>query len=379
MSNYRRLSLIAACVLVGGVAYAKPAPKKADKVEKAEKGDKGEKGEKGEKAPAKANIKILATGGTIAGAGTAGGYGYTSGQFKVEDLINAVPGLGKLATLSGEQVANIGSQDMSDEVWLKLAKRTNELLADPSVDGIVITHGTDTMEETAYFLDLVIKSKKPVVLVGSMRPATAVSADGPANLYNGVAAAASEAAKGRGVLVVINDAIHSARNVIKTNTTNVETFSSPTRGPAGFVTAGSLNWFERMDKRHTTDSEFDIKDVNALPRVDIVYAHANMDDTMIKAARASGAKGIVVAGVGDGNMTKAALDALTQAAKEGVLVVRSTRLPNGMVMRNAEVDDDKLGFVASGELNPSKSRVLAQLALTKTKDPKAVQEMFRQY
>ena len=331
------------------------------------------------KAEGKPNIMILATGGTIAGAGTAGGYGYTSGQFKVDDLISAVPGLDKLANLTGEQVANIGSQDMNDEVWLKLAKRVNEVLADASVDGVVITHGTDTMEETAYFLDLVVKSKKPVVLVGSMRPATAVSADGPANLYNGVATAANEGAKGRGVLVVINDSIHSARNVIKTNTTNVETFSSPTRGPTGFVTAGSISWFERMDKRHTTDSEFDIKNANALPRVDIVYAHANMDDTMINAARKSGAKGIVVAGVGDGNMTKAALDALAAAAKEGVLVVRSTRLPNGMVMRNAEVDDDKLGFVASGELGPGKSRVLAQLALMKTSDPKQVQEMFRQY
>jgi len=332
------------------------------------------------KSTAKPNIKILATGGTIAGAGEAGGYGYTSGQFKVDDLIKAVPGLDKIATLSGEQVANIGSQDMSDQVWLKLADRANALLADPAVDGIVITHGTDTMEETAYFLDLTVKSKKPVVLVGSMRPATAISADGPANLYNGVAVAASPEARGRGVLVVINDAIHYARNVIKTNTTNVETFASPSRGPAGFVQSGSISWFERMDKRNTTDSEFSVKGMKQLPRVDIVYAHASMDDKLINAAVAAGAKGIVVAGVGDGNMTKTALDALAAAhAKKNILVVRSTRLPNGMVMRNAEVPDDKLGFVASGELNPAKSRVLAQLALTKTPDPQRVQEMFGQY
>jgi L-asparaginase len=327
----------------------------------------------------KANIKILATGGTIAGAGEAGGYGYTSGQFKVEDLIKAAPGLDKLATLSGEQVANIGSQDMNDEVWLKLANRANALLADPKVDGIVVTHGTDTMEETAYFLDLTIKSKKPVVLVGSMRPATAISADGPANLYNGVAIAADPSAKGRGVLVVVNDEVHAARNVVKTNTTNLQTFSSPSRGAAAFVNSGKINWFEPMDKRHTSDSEFSIKGLTELPRVDIVYAYANMDDTMIKAALAAGAKGIVVAGVGDGNMTKPALDALAQAAKGGTLVIRSTRLPTGMVMRNAEVNDDELGFVASGELNPGKSRVLAQLALTKTNDPKRVQQMFTQY
>src|SRR4051812_10281845 len=294
------------------------------------------------------NIKILATGGTIAGAGEAGGYGYTSGQFKVEDLIKAVPDLNKIAKLSGEQVANIGSQDMNDEVWLKLAKRTNEMLADPSVDGVVITHGTDTMEETAYFLDLVVKSDKPVVLVGSMRPATAIGADGPANLYNGVATAADKGAKGRGVLVVLNDSIHSARNVIKTNTTNVETFASPSRGPAGLVNSGKIQWFEKMDKPHTAQTEFNVKNMKELPRVDIVYAHANMDATMIKAAIAAGAKGIVVAGVGDGNMTKPALDALTQAAKDGIIVIRSTRLPNGTVMRNAEVKDDELGTIASG-------------------------------
>src|SRR5690348_12881420 len=134
---------------------------------------------------ARPNIVILATGGTIAGAGT-GGAAYTSGQFKVQDLIRAVPGIEKIANLEGEQVANIGSQDMNDQVWLKLANRANQLLARPDVDGIVITHGTDTMEETAYFLNLVLKSDKPVVLTGSMRPATAVSADGPGNLYDAV-------------------------------------------------------------------------------------------------------------------------------------------------------------------------------------------------
>ena len=169
-----------------------------------------------------------------------------------------MPQLKKLADLSGEQVANIGSQDMNDAVWLKLAKRVNEVLASPDVDGVVITHGTDTMEETAYFLDLVVKSDKPVVLVGSMRPATAISADGPANLYNAVAVAASPGAKGRGVLVVLNDEIHAARNVTKTNTTSVDTFKSPNRGPVGLVHTGQIAWFEQMDRRHTTKSEFDV-------------------------------------------------------------------------------------------------------------------------
>jgi L-asparaginase len=212
-----------------------------------------------------------------------------------------------------------------------------------------------------------------------MRPATAIGADGPANLYNAVATAASPEAQGRGVLVVMNDEIHAARNVIKTNTTNVETFDSPLRGEAGLVNSGTVSWFEPMDKRHTTDSEFNVKGQTKLPRVDIVYAHANMDGTLIDAAIKAGAKGIVIAGVGDGNMTKEALDTAAEAAQKGILIVRSTRLPEGKVMRNAEVKDDDLGFVASGELNPGKSRVLAQLALTKTKDPQRVQQMFQQY
>ncbi len=246
----------------------------------------------GAAAWAKPAIKILATGGTIAGAqANAQSYGYKSGSFKVEDLINAVPQLKELADLSGEQVANIGSQDMNDAVWLKLAQRVNEVLADRDVDGVVITHGTDTMEETAFFLDLVVKSDKPVVLVGSMRPATAISADGPANLYNAVAVAASPGAKGRGVLVVLNDEIHAARNVTKTNTTSVDTFKSPNRGPVGLVHTGQIAWFEQMDRRHTTKSEFDVAGRTQLPRVDIIYAHANMSPDLIDAAVKGGRQG----------------------------------------------------------------------------------------
>lgn len=327
----------------------------------------------------KPSISILATGGTIAGAGSSEGYGYTSGQFKVDDLIKAVPHIDKLARLGGEQVANIGSQDMNDEVWLKLANRANTLLASPDVHGVIITHGTDTMEETAYFLNLVVKSEKPVALVGSMRPATAISADGPANLYDAVAVTANPGARGRGVLVVINDTIHAARNVTKTNTTNVETFESPNRGPAGLVNSGSVTWFAPMEKRHTSRTEFSVAGRRQLPPVEIVYAHANMTAAPIDAALKAGARGIVVAGVGDGNMSKSALDALTEAAKRGVAVVRSTRLQSGIVLRNNEVDDDKMGFIASGELNPGKSRVLLQLALTRTNEAKRIQKMFDEY
>jgi L-asparaginase len=332
-----------------------------------------------ETALAKPAIRILATGGTIAGAGSAQSYGYKSGSFKVEDLIGAVPQLKEIADLSGEQVANIGSQDMNDAVWLKLAKRVNELLASSQVDGVVITHGTDTMEETAYFLDLAVKSEKPVVMVGSMRPATAISADGPGNLYNAVAVAASPAARGRGVVVVLNDEIHSARNVTKTDTTNVDTFKSLNRGPVGLVHTGKIAWFEKMDRRHTTSSEFDVSSLSQLPRVDIIFAHANMSPDLIDAAVKDGAKGLVIAGVGDGNMTDKALAAVSRAAKAGVVVVRSTRLAEGIVLRNNEVNDDQQGFVASGEFTAPKARVLLQMGLTRSADVKQIQRMFNEY
>jgi L-asparaginase len=331
-------------------------------------------------AQAKPSIRILATGGTIAGAqSSAQSYGYKSGSFSVDDLIGAVPQLKEVANLSGEQVANIGSQDMNDQVWLKLGHRVNELLASSDVDGIVITHGTDTLEETAFFLDLVVKSEKPVVMVGSMRPATAVSADGPGNLYNAVAVAASPGARGRGVLVALNDEIHAARNVTKTDTTNVDTFKSINRGPTGLIHTGKIDWFEKMDRPHTMRSEFSIEGLTRLPRVDVIYAHANMSPDLIAAAVHNGAKGVVIAGVGDGNMTKEALAALAQAHRAGVVVVRSTRLSGGLVLRNNEVDDDKMGFVASGEFTAPKARVLLQLALTKSHEPKQIQRMFDEY
>jgi L-asparaginase len=327
-----------------------------------------------------ARIRVLATGGTIAGAqASATGYGYKAGAYDVNSLLAAVPNLEKLAVITGEQVANIGSQDMSDAIWLKLARRLNAVLASADADGALITHGTDTLEETSYFLSLVTRSDKPVVIVGSMRPATAVSADGPGNIYSGIAVATSPGAKGKGTLVVLNDTIHYARNVVKTDTTSVQTFESLNRGPAGLVHTGKIDWFEPMDKKLGAASEFSVDRLETLPRVDVIYAHANMSADLIDAAVRNGAKGLVIAGVGDGNMTTPALDALTKAARAGIVVVRSTRLPSGVVLRNNEVNDDEKGFVASGELNPAKSRVLLQLALTKTSDPDRVQKMFYEY
>jgi L-asparaginase len=325
-------------------------------------------------------IVVIATGGTIAGAQpSASSYGYKAGAYDVNSLLKAVPNLDRFASITGEQLANIGSQDMNDEIWLKLAKRVNEVLRSPDTDGVLITHGTDTLEETSYFLTLVVKSDKPVVVVGSMRPATAISADGPGNIYNGVAILVDPAARGKGTLVCMNDEIHYARNVTKTDTTSIQTFKSLIRGPAGQVHTGKTFWWEPMDRKVGNATEFSVEGVTKLPRVDIIYAHANMSADLIDAAITNGAQGLVVAGVGDGNMTTPALDALTKAAKAGIAVVRSTRLPMGIVLRNNEVNDDEKGFVASGELNPAKSRVLLMLALTKTKDPKQIQKMFEIY
>jgi L-asparaginase len=326
------------------------------------------------------NIVVLATGGTIAGAAASDVQaGYTSGQVGVEQLLAAVPQAKKLATMRGEQIANIGSQDMNDEVWLKLARRVNELLAMPDVDGVVITHGTDTIEETAYFLNLVVKSKKPVVMTAAMRPSTALSADGPLNFYNAVAVAANTDAVGRGVLVVINDWIHGASSLTKTSTTAVQTFLSPLRGLVGTVAYGEAEFYRGPVGRCTVDSEFSLDGVTALPRVDIVMAHENMDGALIDAAAAAGAKGIVVAGVGNGNMTEAGLKALAAQSKKGIVCVRSSRVATGRVGRNVEVDDDELGLIASDDLNPQKARVLLRLALLKPRSLADIQRLFVEY
>jgi len=327
-------------------------------------------------------IKVLATGGTIAGAqATQADAGYKSGTFSVDDLIKAVPQLKNLAELSGEQVANIGSQTMNHAVWLKLAARVNEVLQSDDVDGVVITHGTDTMEETGYFLTLVVKSDKPVVLVGSMRPATAISADGPINLYNAVALAGSPEAKGRGPLVVLNDTIHYAREAQKMHTTHMDTFDSPNRGIAGVLNTGKATFYSYITTRHTTKSEFSLDGLTVanLPRVEVVYSFANLGGEIIDSLVQQGVKGIVLAGVGDGNTTDAALAALEKAARKGVAVVRCSRTGSGIVDRNVEVNDDKLGFIAGMELSPQKARILLMLGLGKTSDVKKLQQYFYEY
>ena len=327
-----------------------------------------------EKKPA---VAVLATGGTIAGvAQSEAQISYDPSKLSVDTLLASVPALANIAEVTGEQVAQVSSQDMDDATWLKLADRVNALLGDEAVDGVVITHGTDTMEESAFFLDLVTDSPKPVVFVGAVRPANALSPDGPVNLYNAVAVAGDEASRDRGVLLVMNDTSHSAREVTKTNTMDLDTFDSPNTGPVGEVHFGKVEFFEPPLPR---PEPFDITGLEELPRVDIVYAHANMDGALIDAAVQAGAKGIVIAGVGNGNMSRAALAAVRRAVAQGIVFVRSNRTGSGETTRNHEINDDDLGTVAGHDLNPQKARVLLRVVLTVTDNPEEVQETFDEY
>ena len=329
---------------------------------------------------AKPKIHILATGGTIAGAGASSTKtNYSAGQVAISSLLEAVPQINDIADVTGEQIVSIGSQDMTDDVWLTLANRINELLAG-DVDGIVITHGTDTMEETAYFLNLTVKSEKPVVLTGAMRPSTAISADGPLNLYNAVVtAAAGKESSGKGVLIAMNGLILGAHATQKMNTVSVETFQAPDFGALGYIHDGKVYYNGLSLKRHTVNSEFDVTGLKKLPKVGIVYSYSNVEADVMDPFLNNGYEGVVHAGVGNGNFHKNLLPKLLDARKKGIVVVRSSRVPTGPTTLNGEVDDNKYEFVASEELNPQKARVLLMLALTKTKDWKKIQQYFEEY
>lgn len=328
----------------------------------------------------KPNIHILATGGTIAGTGSsATSSNYTAGQVAISTLLKAVPELNNIANITGEQVVRIGSQDMNDDVWLTLTKRINELMKRPDIDGIVITHGTDTMEETAYFLNLTVKSDKPVVLVGAMRPSTALSADGPLNLYNAVVVAGAKESIGKGVLVAMNGLVLGAESVLKMNTIDVQTFQAPNAGALGYIFNGKVYYNMLPLKKHTTQSIFDVTRLTSLPKVGIVYSYSNIEPDMVRPLLDNGYRGIIHAGVGNGNIHKNIFPLLIDARRKGILVVRSSRVPTGPTTLDAEVNDAEYQFVASQELNPQKSRVLLMLALTITNDWKQIQEYFNQY
>jgi L-asparaginase len=327
-----------------------------------------------------ARVHILATGGTIAGeAASETDQVYRPAEVEIGKLIDAVPALRDLATVTAEQFAQVSSQDIGDHLWIRLARRINDLFKSDATDGVVVTHGTDTAEETGYFLHLAVKSDRPIVLTGAMRPASSLSADGPLNLYNAVAAAADPDACARGVMLVVNDNLHCARDVTKSHTTDVQTFTSPGPGLIGEASFGKIRYFRYPTRRHTLGSEFDIERIAALPRVDILYAHADMAADLVSASHMAGARGIVVAGVGNGNIPNAVAQALADVARAGIIVVRSSRVGSGAVIRNAEVDDDALGLVVADQLTPQKSRVLLQLCLSQHMQAPAVQDAFLRY
>ena len=325
-------------------------------------------------------VIILATGGTIAGAGaSADRAGYTAGKIPIDDLIGTIPTVKKNASITGEQVASVGSQDMTIDIWKKLAIRINEIFKNNEAEGIVITHGTDTQEETAYFLDLVVTSDKPVVLTGSMRPATAISADGPKNLYDAITIAINPKSKGRGVLVSFNEGIYDAREVMKLSTTKTNAFGSPNTGPVGQAYDGRVEYYSSSDREVNPKKPIVLTPETKLPRVDIVYMYADAPPDQIDMLIAKKVAGIVIAGVGNGNFNKAYMDAVKRAVAAGVIVCRASRTPSGRVVLHDEINDDELGTIVSDDLTPQKARVLLMLALTRTKDKKQLQEIFFTY
>jgi len=325
-------------------------------------------------------VIILATGGTIAGAGaSADRAGYTAGKIPIDDLIGAIPTIKKRATITGEQIASVGSQDMSIEIWKKLAIRINEIIAKKEADGIVVTHGTDTQEETSYFLDLVVPSEMPVVLTGSMRPSTAISADGPKNLFDAITVAIDPKSKGRGVLVSFNEGIYDGREVMKMSTTFTNAFGSPNTGAIGHAYDGKVEYYANAVRERNPASPVVITADTKFPRVDIVYMYADAPSDMIDMLVSKKVAGIVIAGVGNGNFNKTYMDAVKKAVAAGVIVCRASRTPSGRVVLHDEINDDELGTIVSDDLTPQKARVLLMLALLKTKDKKQLQDIFFKY
>jgi len=325
-------------------------------------------------------VIILATGGTIAGAGAASDRaGYTAGKIPIDDLIGSIPTVKKIASITGEQVASVGSQDMTVEIWKKLAVRINEIAKNKEADGIVITHGTDTQEETAYFLDLALTTDIPVVLTGSMRPATAISADGPKNLYDAITIAINPKSKGRGVLVSFNEGIFDARDVMKLSTTKTNAFGSPNTGPVGQAYDGRVEYYSSSEREVKPKSPVVLTANTKLPRVDIVYMYADAPSDQLDLLISKKVDGIVIAGVGNGNFNKVFTEAVKRAVKAGIVVCRASRTPSGRVVLHDEINDDELGTIVSDDLTPQKARILLMLGLTRSKDQKALQQLFFTY
>jgi len=316
-------------------------------------------------------VKVVATGGTIANT--------PSGRLHAGEVADAIPALKKVARLEVEEVIRVGSSSITVENWITLARRINEILArEPEVKGIVVTHGSNTLEETGYFLSLTVKSDKPVVLTAAQRQFTTLSSDSPKNFLQAVRVAASDEARGKGALIVANDLINAARDVTKNISYRVETYTSRDLGALGFVDEDRITFYRLPVKQHTLATPFDIRGLQKLPRVDVIYTYAGADGALIEAAVTHGnAEGLVIAGFPTGSGTPAMDQAVKRVAARGIPVVMTNRGGMGRVTDTRAKEERPL--VWGDNLTPSKARILLMLALTTTRDPAALQQIFEKY
>jgi L-asparaginase len=331
----------------------------------------------------KPRVYVIGTGGSISFVGDYRtdyiNYSYSNKHLTIQEMLERVPEVQQFAEVISEQLLNVGSTDVHPAHWLELAKRINQIFQeDPDAAGVAVAHGTATLEETAYFLNLTVKSHKPVVVTGAMRPPTGLGTDADVNLIDCVRVAAAPQSKGRGVLTILNNEIQAARDVTKTNSYRLETFRSNELGLLGYADSDEEVAFYRTPTRtHTLDTEFDVASVAELPRVDIAYAYAGADDLVIKALAGAGVSGIVAAGLGSGGSPPKFMAGLRSARRQGVPVVIATQTGNGRVVRTRRFIED--GYIAADNLSPKKARILLMLALTATDDPAEIQRMMLTY
>lgn len=330
----------------------------------------------------KATIALVGTGGTIASVGRhsleLAEYIDNKTLYTVHELLEQFPEVRRVANIRPLAYASVISPAIGPVHWLELHRDLHQFAKEnPDLDGIVITHGTATLEETAYFLNLTLKIKQPVIITGAQRPATALSTDGAMNLVNAVRVAGSPGARGLGVLVVLNDEVQAAREVSKTSTFRLQTFRTPDFGVLGQADPDRVVFYRRPVRKHAPDTEFDVSTMRDLPRVDIVYSYAGADGAAVDAALAAGAKGIVVAGFASGLVTPAQLAALRSAQEQGVAVVHGSRVGSGRVIRAASMHAPD--SIAADNLSPQKARILLMLALTISQDNKEIQRLFETY
>ena len=331
----------------------------------------------------KPRVYVIGTGGSISFVGDYRtdyvNYSYRNQHLTILEMLRRVPEIDQFAEVVAEQLINVGSTDVQPAHWLKLARRINQIFReDPLAAGIAVTHGTATLEETAYFLNLTIKSVRPVVVTGAMRPPTGLGTDADVNLIDCLRVAASPDSAGRGVLTVLNNEIQAARDVTKTNSYRLETFRSNELGLLGYADSDQQVVFYRTPTRaHTLGAEFNVDSITELPRVDIAYAYAGADDLVVKALAHAGVPGIVAAGLGSGGSSPQYMQGLKWAMERGVKVVIATQTGSGRVMLSRRFQEE--GYVVADNLSPKKARILLMLALTVTDDPGEIQRMMLTY